>query len=205
MEMNPFYITPETIMNRLSRVHKGNQLQIADVIEWAAECTTEYIEDFDSMVRYDDILLTADSRGRFYLPCLVYRILDIHSGSTRVPFLKKQGYIVLTDSSSKTVLMNYVGIPTTDNGELLIDKNHAQAVEAFIVHQLYYEDYLNQKLHPNMWQTIQMKLENELVASKSSFRHWDQSKFDTIEAIRGNMVPELARTPLFKLYNVAGK
>ncbi len=205
MYMNPFYITHKTIMNRLARVHKGKHIHEADVIEWSAECITEYIEDFDSMIRYDDVLLTAESDGRFYLPCLTYRILDVHNGASRVPYLKKGIYIVLPESKATQIYINYIGIPVSDDGELLVDKNHAQAVEAFIVHKMYYEDYLNGKIHPNMWMDIKMTLENELLASKSSFRHWDQSKFDTIQAIRGNIVPQLASTPLFKIYNIAGK
>ena len=205
MEMNPFYITPETIMNRLARVHNKKMIQIADVIEWAAECTTEYIEDFNSFVRYDDIVIEADDKGRFYLPCLVYRILDVHKSSSPVPYKKRGGFIELDDKSITTALLDYVGIPVTDSGELLIDKNHAQAVEAFIVHNLYYQDYLTGQIHPNMWQEILMKKENELLAARSSFRHWDQRKFETMAAIRGNIVPEIAKVPLFRMYNTSGK
>lgn len=206
MEMNPYYITPQTILNRLARVHKGKQIQEADVIEWAAECTTEYIEDFDSFVKYEQVLLTKETNNRFYLPCLVYRVLDVYNSSdTRIPFVKRQGYITAQDITIETIYIDYVGIPTTDNGELLIDKNHAQAVEAFIVHKLYYEDFLNNKVHPNVWQDIKLTLENELIAARGSYRHWDQSKFETISAIRGNMVPELGKVPLFKMYNTAGK
>lgn len=206
MEMNPFYITPETILNRLSRVHRNKKIYLADVIEWSAECTTEYLEDADSFIRYENVELNADTNKRFYLPCLVYRILDVHnSNDVRLSFRKRAGYIMLEDNTIDSIYIDYLGVPVNEQGELLIDKNHAQAIEAFILSKIYYEDFLNGKLHPNLWQDINLKLENELLAAKSSFRHWDQSKFETIQAIRGNMVPDIAKVPLFKMYNTSGK
>lgn len=206
MEMNNFYISPLTILDRLTRVHKNKQIQLADVVEWSAECTTEYIEDFDSFVRYDGVQIKREKNNRFYLPCLVYRILDIYTGDGRaVGYKRRAGFIELNDTTIDTVYMDYIGIPVTDEGEICIDKNHAQAVEAFIVHKLYYEDYLNQKLHPNMWQDITLRMENELLAARGSFRHWDQRRFETMTAIHGDMIPDLAKVPLFRYYNTAEK
>jgi hypothetical protein len=202
MEFNPFYITPETIMNRLSRVHKDKIFTLPEVIEWSAECVTEYIEDYDYFVPYSDIELIPESNGRFYLPCLVYRIMDIHDGKNRIAYEKHAGYIKPRDKSIAKMYLNYIGIPVTDEGDILIDKNHAQACEAFIIHKLYYEDYLKGRLHPNMWQDIKLTLENELLAARASYRHIDQGRLETLAAIRGNIVPRIAQVPLFQLYNI---
>lgn len=203
MQDNPFYILPQTIMNRLARVHKDKVFTLQDVIEWCAECETELIEDFDYFVPYNNIELKADNDGRFFLPCLVYRIMDVHLGnsSNRVAFDKYLGFIRPRDKSIKSLYIDYIGIPVTDDGDLLIDKNHAQACEAFIVHKLYYEDFLKGRLHPNMWTDIKLTLENELLAAKSSYRHIDQGRLETLGAIRGNIVPKIARVPLYQLYN----
>jgi hypothetical protein len=197
------YITPKTILNRITRIHKHKQLDIKDVIEWSAECEIEVIEDFDYFVKYYNIPLKVEKQNRVYYPCLLYRILDVKTkGGRRIPFSYDHQCIVL-QANHDEVLIDYLGIPISEKGEILVDVNHAQAVVTFIVEKLYYEDYITGKIHPNVYQDIMLKLENELLAAKGSYRKWDQSRFETLSAIRNNMIPEIARVPFYQYYSTS--
>ena len=43
--LNQYY----SILSMLTRVHHTKRFQIGDIIEWCAECETEYLQDVDNM------------------------------------------------------------------------------------------------------------------------------------------------------------
>lgn len=199
MVLNPFYVEVETIINRIGRKFRSKALDKNDAIEWSAECEIDYIEDFDYFAQYINWELPV-TNGRAYPPCLTYKLLDVHGGTARVPYKKHGPYIVVEKSLDK-VFVNFLGIPVSEEtGMPLILRGHEQAVEAFIVYNLHYEDFIKGKIHPNIYLVLLDDMNNKIEAARSTYRYLDNARLENLQAIRGNMVPVLANIELFKLY-----
>jgi len=199
--MNTSNLIPEptfnhdTIIDRISRVHKKKLINKGDIIEWASECETDYIEDVHNMVGYAGIKLPVKNH-RTFLPCNVYRILKLYSSrgnkESDVPFQRTGRWLYLSQKLNVDfVYIDFYGLQIGSDGIPLIMEGHMQAVEAFCVEKLYYEDFLTEKMSESRWNAIHQDCVNKLRETTGSFRNYTKEDLNKLHFIQYNLVPKI--------------
>lgn len=182
-----------TIYDMLSRVHKKKQINQGDIAEWAAECETEWIADIDNMIGYSGIAVKMLGR-RALIPCNVYRIVKVYTDrnnrNSEINFTRTGRYINF-DKTYQQVYIDYFGIIVDEDGYPVILPGHMQAIEAFCVHKLYYEDYLNNEMDHNRWAYITEDMKNKMADAKGSIRAFTFEDLNSLNYIRYSMVPKI--------------
>jgi len=197
---NSKYTDHRAIMASLGSVIKNRSIQEADVIEWCQECERNYIKDPMTFWKYMGIALDVEnlnnttSPPRARVPCNVIRILDVYASEndeTGLRILNVGNYIHLPKGyTNTTVYLNFLGTPIDlETGTPLILKGHEEACKAFILKQIYYEDFLNGKIDANRFSFINEDFINKhRSARNSSILHKTRSEMEDVTIITMNMI-----------------
>ena len=183
------------ILDKITRVHKHKQVNEGDIVEWVAECETDYLQDIDHMIGYIGIGLFVRN-GRAKLPCNVYRIFSVYTRrgdrGSQVRF-RKVGQWLYFDQPCKfhTVYIDFAGIRVDEAGYPVVNPAHLQALEAFCVYKLYYEDFILQKISGMAWGEIKEDMINKCRETAYDFRDMTLEDFNHLHFIQYNMVPKI--------------
>lgn len=191
---NAKYTTFKEILARVTSVIKTKEINPADVLEWAVECETEWIQDFPALVPYYKAKLPVrDKMAR--VPPYCARILDVYTDpdnqKSHVQYYNNGAYLVLnSEYDKKDVYVNFMGIAIDEETNTpMIKKGHEEACVQHVLVKLFYEDFLTGKLHPNTY--LEMKDERNLQvrAAQADFSNYDRRTLMEIAAINMNMIP----------------
>lgn len=202
MKDNFLYTTVDDVIGDIARIIKQKTINREDVMAWSFELLTDIIPDVDSMVKYRDIPLdvVAGLKPTALLPCNVHMLEDVYSSlnSTEgINYITNGTYLYLDESYTlDTVYVSYVGLRILDNGDPAILKTHKQACVWFSIHNMYMEDYLNNKLNGQQWGEIVRNKDMQISAAKHSFRNWTTDDFRKMDIILGNLVPKIGTSTL---------
>lgn len=187
-----------TIFERVSSFDKN--LTEDMVLSYAMELESMYICDTNVMSFYKDVPLTIDSTTKLaLLPCNIFRVMEVYtSDGSHVEYnlTSKKSYIKIPNNTSG-VFISYIGLPFDDEGNVLIANNHIPAHETYTKIKIKEIDHLNGNYDPNMYAMFNMQLSNQIVAIKQSAINLDVNKYDMLNVIRYNMVPNVHQQSLF--------
>lgn len=210
---NNKYVTALTIASKIASRHKKKKIDILDIVEWCAEVECEILGDFESFVQYNRYKLKVINQQAL-LPCNCYRLLDVISSSNRrvnnynngtyLNFIQEQTFDFDSELSSDVVFINFIGIAIDEEtGYPLIKKGHELACEAYCIYNLYYEDFLNNKIDVNRWQFIDNAKQHQLEAARNGFKNWTGHDLQRVFGyISNNMIPRLDKMPLAHLNGI---
>ena len=184
-----------TIMDMIARVHKNKQINEGDIVEWVAECETDYLQDIDNMIGFSGIGLTV-TRGKALMPCNVYRVMTVYTQrgnrGTQPPFRRVGRWLYFNnDFVAPMVYIDYYGVRVDESGYPVVMESHKQALEAFCVYKLYYEDFLLGKMQGMAWGVIQEDMINKCRETIYDFRRFTQEDLNQLHYIQYNMVPKI--------------
>ena len=163
---------------------------------------TEVIGNWAQFERYDKHEITV-ADGKAYLPCNIYRILDVydanemrimryHNNGTYISFSEFGGSI--PDGSK--LYINYYGIPIDDEtGYPLFLRGHEQALYDGCVLRLYEEDYSLGKMRGDVYNEMVTKYEVSLRSCNNGFRHFSRNDAKDYLAVVCNAIQKVNRTP----------
>lgn len=200
--MDSKYTTYKDIWARLTRTFPDKNIQEDDILEWCAECETEWIGDIETMTLYTKVPLTV-SRYQALLPCNVFRILDVYTdpekSNSEVPYYNNGAYLVFGSTmDANTVYMNFYGLTVDDaTGSPKIKKGHEQACEAFCLWKISYSDWLARRIDNSQFGYIEEQKNLQIDAAKVDFKHFDRARMRNIRMIIGNMKPSLVKNNLY--------
>jgi len=194
--MNSKYTTFEEIYARVTSLVKRKQINPADVLDWCVQCETEWIENYNSYVRYLQAkFVVSDFMVR--MPPYKVRILDVYESpnnkNSRLQYYDNGLYIALPSTYKKDhVYVNFLGLPLDEESGLpMIHKGSEEACVAHVIHNLYFEDYLNGHIDQGRYNTIRETRDLQVRAAKSSFASYDRQELREILAISLNLTPHL--------------
>ena len=158
-----------------------------------------------TMMEYEDIDLTVDfdSNGEpiVFLPCNVFRVLDVYKDSHRMLEYKTNGAYMYDFSHNghkeklregEPIYINYRGTNIdADTGEILIVKGHEEACKTFCKIQMFEEDAALGSFDKNMWLLWKTEFANQSQAAKYNYQHKSRLKIDNLNKIRGNMIVQI--------------
>lgn len=191
---DPKYTTFKEIYTRVSSVIKGKFINPADVLNWAVECEVEWIMDFPAFIPYYEVRLDVrDKQAR--VPAYCQRILDVYKNpddqSSHVKYYHQGVYINLnSDYELDYIYINFIGIPIDPETDTpLIRRGHEEACVQHILCKLYYEDYLNGKISPQIYAREESKRDLYVRAAQSDISAFSRRELMEIAAINLNMIP----------------
>ena len=193
---NQKYTNHRLIMNRVSRAVSqmgiDGMVNEDDIIEWAAECETDYIADYNYFVRFRQVPLRV-SNCLAKLPCNVARIEDVFLPSGNIDYHNDGAYLRFPQGFQGTIVyVNYLGIPVDSDGNPLILRGHEQAVVTFCILQLITPLHLAGKLkNPAIYAEYTDKLNYQCHASKNGYRHKDRADVNRDVIVWGNLIPKI--------------
>lgn len=194
--MNAKYTTLEEIYARVTSLVKSKSINPADVVDWAIQCETEWIENYNSYVRYLKAkFVVSDYMVR--IPPYKVRVLDVFEdpdkNSSRVQYYDNGSYLVLSSTYKKDhVYVNFIGLAIDEETGLpMIHKGSEEACVAHVIHNLFYEDYLNNNIDQGRYNTIAQTRDLQVRAAKSSFAQYDRQELREVLAISLNLTPHI--------------
>jgi len=200
--MNAKYATIQEIFARVTSVIKQKKINAADVVEWAVQCETEYIDNFESYFLYLKVKLDVrDKMAR--VPYFKARILDVYQDpdkkGSQVNYYDSGRYLILDSSYDKDyIYINFIGIPIDeDSGYPLIRKGHEEACVAHIICNLYREDFYNGKINQAQWYEMKEERRTQVEAAKYNFGDYSRRDLDNIKAITLNKIPAIDYDSLY--------
>lgn len=145
---------------------------------------------------------------RVYLPCNIYRLLDVYSAlgnsDSRVPYNMIGSFISLSlDTTLTSVYIDYYGVPIDiESGDPLIIRGHEDACFWYSMYMLYLVDILTDKISIDAKNELRMNKDNAILAAQNfSARHMDRNKMNRAMAIKYNIIPKPAQLKLIRTYN----
>lgn len=200
--INQKYMHWRFIIPRIAQKTKelGISLIEDDVAEWCAECETDYIKHHPWFIKFARVPIAVtqgDGQMVAKLPCNVYRLMDVYSGSGRVAYENDGSFLYLGDFKGSYVFLNYTGIPLGEDGVPLILRGHEQACTAFCVYQLAYPLAIAQKIPPQIFMMIKDDMEVQVQAARNGYRHIDRGQHSQLSVIYGNMIPKIGDMGLY--------
>jgi len=202
------YTDHRRIMASLSSILKGKTLDESDVLEWCMECERNYIKDPEWMFYYTRIPLevTGANTETVYatLPCNVIRLLDVYQSETATTPVRvnNTGVRIFLPQNypSDAVYVNFTGGPVDlDTGMPLILIGHEEACKAYVVKQMYYEDFLNNAIDYNRWAYIVQDFQNKCTASRNStwIMNRTRDQMEDLPRISMNMIRMIGDQQLY--------
>lgn len=190
-EQNSKYTTYLDIYARLTRIIKHKHINPADILDWCSECETEWIGSFASLVPYLDVELEVkDYSAR--IPPYCVRILDVYNSQDKhVDYYSNGAYIVLkSDYKEKNIFINFMGLAMdAERGIPYILKGHEEACLRHCIVNIYYEDFLNGKIHPTAYGEMKEERNLQVQAAIQDYSQMDRKELMEITAVRTNMMP----------------
>jgi len=191
------YVSVKNVAARLARNVKNQNFDIYDVAEWAAECEIDEIGQFEGFAKYRNVVIQV-KHNKAYLPCNVYRILNVYRNRCSIPTYSWDGaYLRFNFDDPRTfnkdysIELDYLGIMVDDEGLPMILEGHQEACYWYIMTKLYFEDYMNRLIDENRYTFLQDRLGHYVAKSKSSMRHYSRDDMNDVQAILHNMVPKV--------------
>ena len=188
------YTTFKEIYARVASVIKTKPINPADVLEWAIECETEWIEDFPALVPYYKAKFDIrDKQAR--IPPYCVRILDVYKDpdnhKSHVNFYDNGSYIVLDSNYDlEYVYVNIMGIPIDPETETpLILKGHEEACVQHVLVKLFYEDFLMGKISPTAYGEMKEERNLQVRAAQGNYKNYSRKELMEINMIHMNMIP----------------
>lgn len=202
MEWNNLYITHKVILASLARTHKRKNWQENEIMEWCQECLNNVIVDVETMTKYVEIGLevptTGTQKNMVYLPCNIFRLLDVYDGSdNRIDYSYNGSYIILpSDNTLTAIYINYIGTPIDENGIPLIPKTQQIACETYCKVKGFEEDVAYGNFNAQLWMMWKNELTPMISAGKNDYRFRDRHAIDKLNIIHGNLTPVIANIKL---------
>jgi hypothetical protein len=190
---NSKYTTHLEIYGRLTALIKNKPINPADVLEWSIQCETEFIESFDSLVPYLKVSLPVHGYMA-RVPYYCTRLLDVYDSNGNKPNYYNNGaYLVLNnDYTQKTIMVNFLGLAVDPETELpYIRKGHEEACVRHCMVNLYYQDFIDGKIHPNVYADMKQERNLQVQAARENYSDLDRQQLMEIAAIRLNMMPHI--------------
>ena len=197
MENNSKYTTHHEIMFRVGQYIKNKQINESDFVEWCFKVESEILGKEQWAWEFQQFEMTVKNK-RIFLPCNIYRILDIythpHHEGSRINATQIGTFATVNLPEDSKVYMDYLGIPIDlETAEPLILKGHEMACEAWCVFMMHYSDILNDKLSIDAKNRITATKDNEILAAQSySSRQRTRNDLNKRMAIQYNMIPKPA-------------
>ena len=185
----------QLIIDKITRIHRDKQINEGDIIDWVSECETDYLQDVENMIGYAGIELTVKNY-KALLPCNIYRILKVYTSrydkNSDVPFNRSGRWLYFnTDMKKDKVYIDFYGIRIDENGYPVVMEGHVPALVAFCVHNLYYEDWIQNKLDNSKWMFIYEDMVNKVRDTRNSLRNVTIEELNKLHFIQFNMVPKI--------------
>jgi len=185
----------QTIIDRITRIHRNKPINEGDIIEWVSECEVDYIQDVDNMIGYSGLRLSVVNK-KALLPCNVYRILKVYSDrnyrTSDVNFRKVNQWLHFPSTYNYDYMyIDFFGLRIDESGYPEIPDGHIPALVAFCVHNLYYEDFLQKNIDATRWQFIHQDMVNKLADIGNSMRNMTLEDINSLHYIQYNMVPKI--------------
>lgn len=191
---NSKYTTFKEIFARVASVIKTKDINPADVLEWAIECETEWIQSFPSLVPYHKIKLNVrDKTAR--IPPYCARVLDVYKDpgnqKSHVNFYNNGAYLILDSSYDLPfVYINFMGIAIDEESQTpLIMKGHEEACVQHVIVKLFYEDFITGKLSPTAYGEMKEERNLQVRAAQGGFSNYSRQELMELAAINMNMLP----------------
>lgn len=199
---NQKYSNHRVVMGRvehaLSQLSLGSALSEDDIIEWCAECETDYIADYNFFVPFRQVGVKVE-RNVAKLPCNIYRIEDVYAqGGVRVSYYNDGSYLDLgRNFRGNVVFLNYLGVPVDKEGIPLVGKGHEQACTTFCIMQSLLPFHIAGTLkNPMIYAEYEDRLNYQCIASRNGYRHKDRNELNKMDIIFGNMIPKIGSLQL---------
>lgn len=192
--MNAKYTNIMDVYARVTALLPSRKVNPADIVEWAAQCETEWIQDYNSYVRYLKVKLDVQNK-KARIPYFKVRILDVYSNpenrGSHVNYYDNGSYLILDSNYEKDyIYINFIGIAIDEETGLpMIKKGHEEACVRHIICNLYYEDYLNNKIDQNRWNDMLMQREIQVRAAQADIGDYSRKDLEEIKAITLSMIP----------------
>lgn len=187
MSQNNLYTDHLDIMTRLASYITQKNVQEADIMEWCQQAEVEHIQDLSAMWKYLNVKLKVIN-GTAQVPCNIFRILDVFSQqdnpNSRVSYGGNRGFIFLPEYKGEYIYMNFIGTPINDDGMPMIARGHESACETYCLTRMFAEDYIYQKIHPNIYQGWMQQFTGQMVSIKQSMRRFDRDRMNTINCMK---------------------
>jgi hypothetical protein len=185
----------QTIVDRITRIHRNKPINEGDIIEWVSECETDYIQDVENMIGYSGLRLEVKNK-RALLPCNVYRILKVYTDrkdrTSDVNYIHVKRWINLPGNYDKDyIYLDYYGLRIDENGLPEVAEGHLPALVAFCIHYMYYEDWIAGKIDGSRWQFIYEDMVNKVRDVANGFRNINLEDLNSLHYIQFNMVPKI--------------
>lgn len=204
---NSKYVSTGFIYSYLSRTYKSSNFSKADIAEWCGDIVSK-VCDADSLVFYEEDEFTIEN-NMIALPCFLSRVLDVYynkdNSNTIMEHLQNNGsYIygfpdILKDGD--VVYMDYIGLPVTTEGEILIPKQYENVCRKYCMIQFKEDDAMEGNFPVQQLQLMKQELSGLITAAKQSLINKTTSDFNKLIRIRGNMINKLGFTSTRKNSN----
>ena len=185
----------QTILDSITRIHRNKPINEGDIIEWVSECETDHIQDVENMIGYSGLRLEVRNK-KALLPCNVYRILKVYTSKTDrnsdVNYVQVKRWLNMPSNYDKDyVYVDFYGLRIDENGMPQIMDGHLPALQAFCVHNMYYEDWLLGKIDNSRWMFIYEDMVNKVRDVRNSLRNVNFEDLNKLHFIQFNMVPKI--------------
>lgn len=192
------YFTAKEIYNRLSMTYKKKMrgVPLRNIVEWCATVEIEYIKDF---AQFTEVIghevEVSNYRGK--LPCNIFKLENVYTQENKRLF--NYGYngtylfFEREDIKTGTILIDYRGIPLSEDGFPLLLTGHEEACTKYCIYQLYQEDFAEGKVSSFFIQSIQAEFNDAVDDSRSSHRHMTGDDRHRFLMALANIVPNVNR------------
>ena len=197
---NSKFTTTKYIFDALSRIYKSQSFSLADITEWCGEFVSK-VCDANSMVIYEEDEFTVQN-GMVKLPCNLHRVLDVYynkddSGSIMEHLGNNGSYLYgFPDivSEGDIVYIDYIAMPITTDGNILIPVQYEIACRKYCMIQLKEDDVINGQFPADLHNMWKQEMSGMIIAAKQLNKHKTTSDFTNLLRIRGTMINKLGFT-----------
>jgi hypothetical protein len=189
-------VSIETIMDMLSRNHKGILYSPDDIGQWCGE----FVEDagaFDSLELKTNEPIKIDN-GLGNIPCNAYRVLKLNIPGNCLPNYVLEAPYLRIKGFTGTVSIDYLRVPLDDKGYPKIDAAARQGAYFYCLQKLKYDDFLNGKIAPIAWADITDNVEYYRLRAKGSMRNVTIDDTNKLSAVMYNMTRGVIAEPTYK-------
>ncbi len=203
MDQSHLYVTYHTIYSDVTRIYKHFNFDQGDVEIWCNDLVLRYIKDVATMVTYEGFECEVNQEtGMVYLPCNVFRILDVYDGSNYLDYNKDglDGFFIRLKGTSfpSMVYLNYKGIPMNSEGEFLLAKGYEPAAETICVLNMVKREMGSSSFNANLYIDLENKLSNQIRSARSNiYRFLDRADMQKSTLIKYNAIPKVGFLKLF--------
>lgn len=178
-------VSVRTIIGMLTATHKSITIVETDIANWCGECVEE-IGEYTAMTRYRGVKLTIKN-NRAELPCNVFRVLHVKQGGSVPVYSVNHPYLTFKRYSG-VVEVDYLGIPTDEDGYPIIDRKARQACYWYCLKKLLTEDYGNGKIPIHVWEDYKTNEEYYISKARGNMGNMTRDDLNQITKTMINMV-----------------